>query len=296
MQTKIGLPVKVEQLKKFIPLAILVFVGVLSVIGFLMLAKNLDFVRNQFYEVQKELELYRSGVWRLNRMDFDQLNQELAALHERFPSSEKIGAIIGELSEKAKEHQIEIEAITPGQKTQIQEVKSGSLDPLETVPVQMQLNGTYENIAAFLASFDDLKSNVATVQNFQLASGGQKQDSGMKVPVTASLFVKKNQKKDLFKEPVAEERPAARQAGKSRLESFGQNPFVKSVPIAQKASGVDINLEGIIYDPKEPIVLINGEARRTGDEVGNTKIVSIFPDHVVFERNGQQFEQRLSSE
>ncbi len=51
-------------------------------------------------------------------------------------------------------------------------------------------------------------------------------------------------------------------------------------------SGDDIAIEGIVYDPKGSMVIVNGSVMKEGEESGNLKVVSIDPKGVVFAVNG----------
>lgn len=57
----------------------------------------------------------------------------------------------------------------------------------------------------------------------------------------------------------------------------------------KKFDPTDINIEGIIYDPRgESMVLINGEFYKQGDNVKNANIISIFEDRIILGQSDEQ--------
>ncbi len=52
----------------------------------------------------------------------------------------------------------------------------------------------------------------------------------------------------------------------------------------------DLNIEGIIYDPKGngSLVLVNGEFYKEGQSVNNSTVMSILKDRVVFRQDAEE--------
>ena len=80
-------------------------------------------------------------------------------------------------------------------------------------------------------------------------------------------------------------------------DSHGKrDPFVPLVTLTSREttgivsieSAEDINIEGIVYDPKGSVVIVNGSLMKEGQELGNIKVVKIRPDGVLFLINGTQ--------
>ena len=100
-------------------LGILVGTGVILLVIFCILAKQSDAARQNFYVLQKELELYRSGIWRLEKLNPEELNAQLEKARAHFGSSENLAVLIGEIMEWANSHYLAIASIAPGQKTEM---------------------------------------------------------------------------------------------------------------------------------------------------------------------------------
>jgi hypothetical protein len=73
-----------------------------------------------------------------------------------------------------------------------------------------------------------------------------------------------------------------------------RDPFVPLIgpggALILKFNPGDLNIEGIIYDPKGTgsLVLVNGEFYKEGQTVNNSTIVSIFKDRVVFSQDNEE--------
>lgn len=75
-----------------------------------------------------------------------------------------------------------------------------------------------------------------------------------------------------------------------------RDPFVPLVTLTSRdstgllgiESGEDIKMEGIVYDPKGSVVIVNGSVMKEGEESGNLKVVSIKPAGVLFSINGSE--------
>ena len=81
-------------------------------------------------------------------------------------------------------------------------------------------------------------------------------------------------------------------------DSHGKkDPFAP--PVLSGAEKVDIEmltgikLEGIIWDEKNPMAIINDKIVGVGEEIAGAKIVGITENEVVFNVNGQEIKLRL---
>ena len=70
----------------------------------------------------------------------------------------------------------------------------------------------------------------------------------------------------------------SRRAAKSRFDAMARDPF-SWVPTAGEQA---ISLEGIIFDPLNPLVLISGDVKKVGDTVADAVILEIKRDRVLF--------------
>ncbi len=83
-----------------------------------------------------------------------------------------------------------------------------------------------------------------------------------------------------------------------------RDPFAALVTATSRdASGLvgiegagDIKMEGIVYDPKGSVVIVNGSLMKEGEESGNLKVLSIKPNGVLFSINGSEEFRPLYSE
>jgi hypothetical protein len=57
----------------------------------------------------------------------------------------------------------------------------------------------------------------------------------------------------------------------------------------------DLEIDGIIYDERNPLAMINGDIFAIGAEVEGVRIVNIYETSVEFEYNGQTFSKRVGS-
>ena len=88
------------------------------------------------------------------------------------------------------------------------------------------------------------------------------------------------------------------QAGEEGLyNTHGKrDPFVPLVTTATRVSSglvsvenvEELNVEGIVYDPKGSVVVINGTVLKEGEELGAVKVLKIKPDGALFSVNGME--------
>ncbi len=262
------------------PLMIIGSVGILCLFVFIMMAKRVEAARQEFYTVQDQLKLYRSEIWYLEKLDRAKLEKQLVKELDRFPSANEITFLINEISEIAKNAGIEFETISPKDMTQ-----SGTAsDPIESmfnqVPIEMRLHGTYENVATFLSALRELDHGVVRLGQFEMSQNTNKPE--INLTLVAVAFVKKTSDqqvlgKDSVKVPDLKREP---RKSRSNSSSIVRNPFTQAKDSEKPA----INIEGIIYDPKTPLALIDGEVRRVGDQVNGMTLVEIKSDLVVLEQ------------
>src|SRR3989338_7663815 len=75
-----------------------------------------------------------------------------------------------------------------------------------------------------------------------------------------------------------------------------RDPFIPLVTMSSRESsglvGVegadDITIEGIVYDPKGSVIIINGSVMKEGDELGNIRVLKIESKGVRFLLNGTE--------
>ncbi|OGX04616.1 MAG: hypothetical protein A3G87_08235 [Omnitrophica bacterium RIFCSPLOWO2_12_FULL_50_11] len=277
--------------RHYIPLTVTGVIGVLSLALTILLALRVDRAKDEFAQVEKQLARYRSEVWHLEKINRSQLNEKLTKERLRFPAGENAAVLIGEVNEAAKRHGVTIVSMNPKQKVPHLEEEKEVLSSLDRVPIDMTVTGTYEALAMFLSEFDHLEHGLVRVEKFSLAPT-KPNEPELNLTLTAELFVKKESEQDVFASEAKLKAPVERIAHKSRSPEVGRNPFVgKDIrPV------IPLAIEGIIYDPEAPMVLVDGDVKKVGDRVHDAVIVEILPDSVLFQRDQEQIRVRLQQE
>lgn len=93
-------------------------------------------------------------------------------------------------------------------------------------------------------------------------------------------------------------------AGEIRYDGAGRrDPFVPVLGnSAKEANGGEIQVEGIVYDPKGgSYALINGQVYREGESLDDSQLVKIMPDRLILTQNSEEIimwlhEETLSQE
>lgn len=81
-------------------------------------------------------------------------------------------------------------------------------------------------------------------------------------------------------------------------DSHGKkDPFSPPVISAVEKAGTEVlagvRIEGIIWDEKKPIAVINDKVVGIGDEISGAKIIDIKQNEVIFDVNGQMISVKL---
>ena len=80
---------------------------------------------------------------------------------------------------------------------------------------------------------------------------------------------------------------------------WGADPFEKTPgfqqidPALAATAGIQMKLEAVIYDPKEPMAVVGGQPVGVGDEIGDKKVAVIGPNYVILEGQGSKLELTL---
>ncbi len=107
----------------------------------------------------------------------------------------------------------------------------------------------------------------------------------------------------LFTLPLKNTAPVSFQTAKSSGEEASQThksqfgieetprlPLEAAVPVSSPSALVarpNFNLSGIVYNPEEAYCIINDKIIKVGDQVGGAKLVSITPEKVVLDYQGE---------
>jgi len=69
----------------------------------------------------------------------------------------------------------------------------------------------------------------------------------------------------------------------------GKNTELKNKKIEQKVIQVELNLSGIVYDNKKPIVILNNKVVEEKEYVGEYQVYKIFPERVIVKYKNRYF-------
>ena len=274
--------------KRLVPLFIVSAIGLVVIGGLASVASRVDQAREEFYDVQKKLELYRAEIWDMGTLDREQLQIERAQLNARFSNPDDLAPLIGELTELAKTLEISLDSLVP------REVQEGIQDlglksvPLDRVPIELKVKGTYQALSGFMKSLTELHSGVVYIEDFKL-NRGEKAEGPLTCSINVYVFIRKSPDQDVLSGSFEVEEAKQGEKVQSRFSDIQRDPFQR----VQRFSVREFRLEGIIYDPAAPLALIDGEVKQVGDRVQGAVIREIKPDSVVFEKGTQRVNVRL---
>ena len=82
-----------------------------------------------------------------------------------------------------------------------------------------------------------------------------------------------------------------RNAAKTQYKSWNRNPFIQEKMLGPKSSKLVLN--GIIWNEKNPRVLINNTILSKGDRIGTNTVVDIKQKSVILNNGAEDFEIKL---
>lgn len=275
--------------KRRVPIIIILVTGMISLLISLPFVSRVDAAKKDFLSTQKTFLLYQSEIWRVAKLDLSNLEAQLVQTELRFPSEDQFSVLIEELNGTAKGFNVSMISMSPRGKVESQEQGKEGLSQLDRIPMEMKLGGAYGDLALFLSSLSDLEHGILQVDQFQLAKAAEPKAGALNLVLTSEVFVKKEAEQDILAEAMNLQAPLPRQAPESRFDHVERDPFVR----VEKITAKELKLEGIVYDPVDPMVLINGEVRRVGDQVDGMTITEIHQDKVLLDKGGKQVVIRL---
>jgi Tfp pilus assembly protein PilO len=257
-------------------------IGVILLAIGAVLASRVDAARIEFNKAEEMLKLYQSEIMYAENLDQSRLETDLAQANLGFPASENLSVFIAELNDEIDHYGITVKSISPGAQVEVLDQDKDVLSGLDRVSIEMKLNGTYNHLGLFLHQLSRLRSGHVRIRLFDLS--GEKEDSDlMLLSITIDVFVRKDPDFDILAQEMGLKAPVKRQAGTSEYDEIERNPFVTT-----EIELPDFNIEGIIYDSETPMVLIAGEVKKVGDQVGETVIQEIQPDSVIFKSEKEE--------
>ena len=87
--------------------------------------------------------------------------------------------------------------------------------------------------------------------------------------------------------------PTSREAQRQHLAGleWDRDPFTRSAAGDQAS---ELDLSGILWDPSQPMAIINGEMVQVGDELDDYRVLEIGPDHVSLTDGTEAFKLEIS--
>jgi len=110
-------------------------------------------------------------------------------------------------------------------------------------------------------------------------------------PVVTQAVVPQTEKTSVIPAPPVKIKESRQDAG----AEWGRDPFSgKTYTAASQSQRVtDLKIDGIIWDPKEPLAMINGRVVKKGDNFKGNVIVDIKEDRVILNDGIQDFELKV---
>lgn len=98
--------------------------------------------------------------------------------------------------------------------------------------------------------------------------------------------------REIKKVPLAERiMPAHRYTKRTKYREWGKSPFIDKEVVIKRTPALVLN--GIAWDEKSPVAVVNDDVVRVGDNVDGNRIVAIEPNKVVFNDGTDNFELTL---
>jgi len=254
-----------------------------------VLAAKVDTAKRLYNEGRTELDLHRSEIWSFGGRNRVQIGKELAALRARFDSSQNLSVLVGEMTETVRRLDLTVTQIAPREKTSCGSGEDTLLSHFDCIPMELSLTGPYEKLGRFLSALGWLERGVVSVQRVRLNQAGTGQDL-LNLSLLAHIYVRKEGKMEAVEEKDLQELLSAGEPRRSRFHRFGETPFLERPEPGSKKL---VNLEGIIFDAKAPLALIDGEVKKVGDTVNGMQIVEIKPDRIALEGGGERLSVEL---
>jgi Tfp pilus assembly protein PilO len=116
-------------------------------------------------ELKQKAHEERALIAHAQKLDTGELRSRLAQANYRLISTNHMSDVLAEINEIGKAQGVEIISITPAEGGQNQNPS-----------IQLEVEGSYQNVAEFLGELDELKTSAMVVNNFKL---GEKQGEGV---------------------------------------------------------------------------------------------------------------------
>ncbi len=122
---------------------------------------NSSSLRNNIHALETKIAQADVLISVVGKLDSKKLEAELKELDHRLESSPRISDVLEELNRLGDENGVNFVSVEPS-----------SSDPQKPITIRMEIDGTYEPLAKFLGTLDNLDTALARVQKFDLKVEG----------------------------------------------------------------------------------------------------------------------------
>jgi hypothetical protein len=116
-------------------------------------------------------------------------------------------------------------------------------------------------------------------------------DGPQQSPRAAPLNLRRPQAPQEYSPPANLRNPFEQESAAAQHERTGGPTRLPG--ISQELTEQGISLNGIIWDPVQPMAFINGRILPEGGRLGGVKVIRILPDRVILRLAGKTVEKRL---
>lgn len=249
-------------------------------------SKKINDLQHEFPDVireQKKLEDKDKAL--------ESIRERLREEEARLPTRSELDKVLAQLTTSSGGSSISIVSVKPAEE---QKKKTSSKKTAEDAPFypmetfEIQLLSRFWDLIGYLSRLEQVSPYFSFPVLLVDALKTKSAYPSVKLQVTTLLSdgVPGKDRGEIFKKDIA----AATRGTEDK------DPFGIAIRQAQKdLAEPKFKLSGIIWRGGEKVAIVNNEALREGDSLGNAKIVSIGDNKVVLEENGFQHELGLST-
>ena len=283
------MPTVVRRSKR--PVIRLIVSLIFALIGLVVLFWSVRRIERAYQKMradEKSVGDYRALLEALGSVDRKALARNRLRLEKRFRDADRFSFLIGELTELARTHNLQVHRITPMEKSR-EVVRENLLAPyFERIPIELKLAGAYDDLADFLGALTELKNGILKIGQFSV-NPSEHSERVLEFSADVFLYVERKREPKEEEPPLSAALEAPRHTVQSRYHDAERSPFEQ----VRRLTDEKFVLEGIVYDQASPFVLMGGEMKRVGDKIYGATILSIERDGVLFGRGEEKLRVRL---
>ncbi|GEM_PF-1792198 len=221
-----------------------------------------------------------------------QAQQRYATLSQRVGAETSLARVLETFRRQAQDHRVELMTMQPRASADAAPgaVALGEGLTLREVPLTLQLTGRYRHLGEFFAGLDEEPFTVV-VRSLKMSHvEGSRTQLRAELLLTVYLpeMSSDSSAKAMTVPLMASEALAARETQRQRATKLAweREPFV-SGSLSGEASGLE--LSGILWDPAQPMAIINGQMVHPGEECEGYRVVEITPETVTLTDGTETF-------